>query len=153
MPTLDQPASIPERVVIERLRLTGPTAGAQAGFPSPAEDHIETPIDLGQRLVPHPMTTFVMRVVGTSMEGADVHDGDIAVVDRSVAWRDGQVVVAAVGGGLTIKLLRRHGRFCSLWSVPREGPPTKLSGCEDAELWGVVRATITGHLSGGLDGG
>ena len=58
-----------------------------AGFPSPAADHVEEPIDLGQWLVEHPAASYVMRVAGPSVSVADIADGDHVVVDRSVAYR------------------------------------------------------------------
>jgi hypothetical protein len=37
-----------------------------AGFPSPAQDDMEEPIDLGAWLVDHPAASYVMRVEGRS---------------------------------------------------------------------------------------
>ena len=39
-----------------------------AGFPSPADDHLEVPLDLTEYLVAHPAATFLVTVFGRSME-------------------------------------------------------------------------------------
>lgn len=60
-----------------------PLAGdcVQAGFPSPAEDFAVKRIDLTEVLITHPQATFLLRVAGSSMQDAGIHDGDMLVVD------------------------------------------------------------------------
>ena len=60
-----------------------------AGFPSPADDHVEVSLDLSRELVGKEEATFFVRVAGDSMTGAGIHDEDILVVDRSVKPEDG----------------------------------------------------------------
>jgi DNA polymerase V len=67
-----------------------------AGFPSPADDHLEAPLDLNAHLVAHPAATFVVKVQGDSMAGAGIRDGDLLVVDRAREARSGAIVVAVV---------------------------------------------------------
>ena len=52
-------------------------------------------------------TTFALRVIGESMSGIDIHDGDIVLVDRASRINPGDVVVARVGDEATIKTYRR----------------------------------------------
>lgn len=110
-----------------------------AGFPSPAADDLEEPVDLAAWLVEHPAASYVMRVSGWSMSGANISDGDHVVVDRSVEPRSGHIVVAIVHGDRTMKRLRRReGR---LWLLPE--PATgfdfpEIIVDEHVELWGVV---------------
>lgn len=40
-----------------------------AGFPSPAQDDMEDPIDLGAWLIEQPAASYIMRVEGGSMVG------------------------------------------------------------------------------------
>jgi DNA polymerase V len=44
------------------------TSGISAGFPSPAEDHIDQQLDLNELLIQHPVATFFVRVSGESMK-------------------------------------------------------------------------------------
>lgn len=107
-----------------------------AGFPSPAQDDMEEPINLGDWLVEHPAASYIMRVEGYSMTGAGIADGDLIVVSRAKKPRAGHIVVALVHGDRTLKRLRkRDGRH---WLVAEaEGYPEILVS-EDVEIWGVV---------------
>jgi hypothetical protein len=78
----------------------------QAGFPSPAQDDMQEPIDLGAWLVEHPAASYIMRVDGRSMSGAGINDGDLIVVNRAKQPKVGAIVVALVHGDRTLKRLR-----------------------------------------------
>ena len=80
-----------------------------AGFPSPAEQYLEPPLDLNELLVKRPAATFFVRVEGGSMIGAGIHDGDLLVVDRSLTPANGDIIIAAVDGEFTVKTLRVLG--------------------------------------------
>lgn len=107
-----------------------------AVFPSPAQDDMEEPIDLGAWLVEHPAASYIMRVEGNSMAGAGIFDGDYIVVSRAEKPASGKIVVALVHGDRTLKRLRRRGdRF---WLVAEaEGYPAIIVD-EHVEIWGVV---------------
>ncbi len=80
-----------------------------AGFPSPAEQYMEPPLDLNELLVKHPAATYFVRVSGDSMTGAGINDGDLLVVDRSLRPADGDIIIACVDGDFTVKILREEG--------------------------------------------
>ena len=52
---------------------------------------------------------FALRVRGDSMIEDGIHDGDVVLVQRRGAARDGEMVVALVAGEVTLKRLFRHG--------------------------------------------
>ena len=109
-----------------------------AGFPSPAQDDMEEPIDLASWLIDHPAASYVMRVAGHSMVDAGIADGDLVVVSRAVEARPGDIVVALVDGSRTMKRLRRSaGR---LWLVPEAEGYDCIIVDETVEVWGVVVA-------------
>ena len=81
-----------------------------AGFPSPAEQYQETPLDLNELLVKRPAATFFVKVQGESMIGEGIHDGDLLVVDRSLRPASGDVIIACVDGDFTVKAYRRIKR-------------------------------------------
>lgn len=107
-----------------------------AGFPSPAQDDLEEPIDLASWLVENPAASYVMRVAGDSMSGAGISDADLIVVSRAKSPRPGHIVVALVHGDRTLKRLERRGD--RLWLVPEAVgyPPVIVD--EHVEIWGVV---------------
>ena len=87
----------------ERAKVSGSVV---AGFPSPAEQYLEPPLDLNELLVRRPAATYFVRVEGDSMIGAGIRDGDLLVVDRSLRPADGDVIIASVDGDFTVKTLR-----------------------------------------------
>ena len=78
-----------------------------AGFPSPAEQYQETPLDLNELLVKRPAATFFVKVQGDSMIGEGIRDGDLLVVDRSLRPASGDVIIACIDGDFTVKTYRR----------------------------------------------
>src|SRR5271169_4737811 len=63
---------------------------AACGFPSPADDYLDRPLDFNELLIENPAATFAVRIAGESMTGAGLFPGDIAVVDRSRTAVDGR---------------------------------------------------------------
>ena len=117
-----------------------PLAGSAvaAGFPSPADDYIESRIDLNDVLIRHPSSTFFLRVSGDSMRDAGILDGDLLVVDRAIEPRAGRVVVAVLDGAFTLKYLNRHRGRWRLETAHPDYPPLELADCDDARIWGVA---------------
>ena len=108
----------------------------QAGFPSPAQDDMQEPIDLGAWLVEHPAASYIMRVDGRSMSGAGINDGDLIVVNRAKKPRAGAIVVALVHGDRTLKRLSYvDGRH---WLVPEAEGFADILVDEHVEIWGTV---------------
>jgi DNA polymerase V len=125
-----------------RLRIPLVSAKVQAGFPSPADDHMERSLDLNEHLVRNPAATFFVRVQGESMRDAGIRGGDILVVDRSLTPADRQIVVAMLDGDFTVKRLqRKHGRVF-LEAGNGSFPPIEISESQELVIWGVVTYII-----------
>ena len=56
-----------------------------AGFPSPAEDHLDVSLDLNEYLIKHPSATFYIYAKGDSMIEDGIYSGDIMIGDRSLS--------------------------------------------------------------------
>ena len=65
----------------------------KAGFPSPADEEPTERLDLQRLLVRHPASTFFFRIDGTSMVEANMDEGDIIIVDRSIDPYNGSSAV------------------------------------------------------------
>ncbi len=76
-----------------------------AGFPSPATDYCERKLDLNELCIQKPAATYFVRAQGDSMIDAGIFPGDVLVIDRSIDASHGDIVIAAVNGELTVKLL------------------------------------------------
>ena len=78
----------------------------KAGFPSPAEDFMESRIDLNKELTRNPLSTFYIKVCGNSMIDAGIDNNDILVVDRSLEPTNGKIAICFVDGEFTVKRLK-----------------------------------------------
>ena len=139
-------------------------SGVHAGFPSPAQDYINSFIDLNKELVRHPAATFFARVVGDSMVDADVNEGDVLVVDKSIEPKEGDMAVCFIDGEFALKYISfrdpadvshtvkasrpgvsydilKHQR---IWLLPanEKYPPIEVTESNDFTVWGVVTYVI-----------
>jgi DNA polymerase V len=109
-----------------------------AGFPSPATDFEERRLDINEYLIRNPVATFFFRVQGRSMEGAEIFDGDILVVDKSIGPQHGHIVVAFVGGERLVKRLYVRSGRVALFAENKDYPPLEVTGDMELAIWGVV---------------
>ena len=113
-----------------------------AGFPSPAEQYQETPLDLNELLVRHPAATFFVKVQGDSMIDAGINDGDLLVVDRSLRPSTGDVIIACVDGDFTVKTFRRNGGDVRLVAANPNYPDIVMRPGQELDYFGKVTACI-----------
>ncbi len=114
----------------------------QAGFPSPAEDHLEQRLDLNTLVIDNPSATFFVRVAGESMRGIGITDGDILVVDRSIENWENRIVVAVIDSEFTIKRFTKRNGKVVLEAENPDYPPIKITEEMDFSVWGVVCWTL-----------
>ena len=116
-----------------------------AGFPSPADDYVEQKLSLDEYLIPHPSATYFARAAGDSMAGRGIHDGDLLVVDRSEPVLHNAIVVAAVNGELTCKVvdLQQH----RLLAANQHYPAIPINDDDSLQVEGVVIHSIRHHKS------
>ncbi len=113
-----------------------------AGFPSPAEQYVERPLDLNEQLVARPAATYFVRAEGDSMEGAGIRSGDLLVVDRSLEPVNGAVVIACVDGEFTVKTLRKGRGWVRLEAANPAYQYIRFSRGMELRVFGVVTAVI-----------
>ncbi|WP_169979835.1 LexA family protein [Tautonia rosea] len=113
-----------------------------AGFPSPADDHLEGRIDLNEYVLTHPAATFYVRVRGDSMCGAGIHDGDLLIVDRAAEYVNNSIVIARIGDEFTVKRIRVKGKRIFLMPENEAYAPIELNGEADCEIWGRVVGSL-----------
>lgn len=116
--------------------------GIKAGFPSPAEDEMSKPLNLNDYLIPHPASTFFIRVDGDSMTGAGIFSGDLLIVDKSLPASNGKIVVALLNGEFTVKRLVLNRNEILLRAENPKYPTIKINASEDFNVWGVVSYVI-----------
>ncbi len=112
-----------------------------AGAPIEA---IEVPerIALPPEMVRRRDETFVLRVRGDSMIEEQIRDGDYVVVERRKEARNGETVVALVGGSeATLKKFYRRGSKVVLEPANQALRPIEVPAAQ-VELQGVVRGLL-----------
>jgi DNA polymerase V len=115
---------------------------AACGFPSPADDYLDRPLDFNELLIRNPAATFAVRLASDSMTGAGLFPGDIAVIDRSMTPAPGCIVLALIDGEFTIKRYRpREGRVVLQAENPAF-PDIEVMAERAFEVWGVVTRSI-----------
>ncbi|MBB3923702.1 LexA family protein [Xanthomonas arboricola] len=119
------------------------------GFPSPAEDFQDDELDLNRVLIRNPPATYMYKAEGESMLHAGICDGDILIVDRSVAPLDGDIVIATWEGNQpTCKVLKIEADHVELHSRNPYVPAIVLPPGTEVEVFAVVsvaRQVTRGH--------
>lgn len=110
----------------------------QAGFPSPADDHIEKMLDLNEYLIKHPNSTFFVRVTGDSMIDSGINTGDILIVDKSLEPKSGKIIIAALDGELTVKRFENIKNKTYLMPENKNYEPIEVTEENEFFVWGVV---------------
>jgi DNA polymerase V len=141
----NEPASALEFYAPDLSGTTGIPMAAfpvSAGFPSPADDYVETRMDLNELVVKRHASTFYVRVKGLSMRDAGIDDGDILVVDRAEEPSMNKKVVAVINGEFTVKVISQISG--KLFLIPRnpEYKPTEITESMGFQVWGVVTYVI-----------
>jgi DNA polymerase V len=115
---------------------------AECGFPSPADDYLDRPLDFNELLIENPAATFAVRVAGESMLGAGIFPGDIAIIDRSRRPVDRAIVLALLGSEFTIKRYRKKGARVWLQAENPAFANIEINEASAFEVWGVVTKSI-----------
>src|SRR6202044_2510868 len=110
---------------------------AACGFPSPADDYLDRPLDFNELLIENPAATFAVRIAGESMTGAGLFPGDIAVVDRARTAVDGSIVLALINGEFTIKRYQMSGGAVVLRAENPAFEDIAITEETGLEVWGV----------------
>ena len=74
------------------------TSFINAGFPTPADDHMDVSLDLNEYLIKHPASTFIVKAKGRSMTDAGISSDDLLIVDRSISPKNNDIVIASIFG-------------------------------------------------------
>jgi DNA polymerase V len=114
----------------------------QAGFPSPAEDHMDMDLNLNDHLVQNPSATFCVKAIGESMKDAGIQSGDIMIVDKSLEPSNRSIVLAVIDGEFTVKRVNMNENELYLMPENNSFSPIKITKEMDFQVWGIVTYII-----------
>ena len=113
-----------------------------AGEPALVPEHRAGFITMDRRFVPSE-DCFYLRVMGESMVGRGLMDGDYVMIQPNVPLQDGEIVAARIGDEATVKTLEHHdGRISLVPAHPDEPIREYDPRSEDIVLLGRVCAVF-----------
>ncbi len=112
----------------------------EAGFPGAAEEDLADTLSLDELLIENKEASFMLRVKGDSMIDAGIREGDMVLVERGKEPQEGDIVIAEVDGGWTMKYYRKRGRLYFLEAANKKYKP--IFPKEEMRITAVVRAVI-----------
>tara|TARA_Y100001936_G_C16082901_1_gene679280 strand:- start:2665 stop:3267 length:603 start_codon:yes stop_codon:yes gene_type:complete len=118
------------------------TSKVAAGFPSPADDHVEKRLNPSDYLVENDNATFFVRVKGDSMIEAGIFDNDVLVIDRSIPQQTGDIILAMLDGEFTVKILEQSKKGITLIPANQNYSSIKIKEEQSFEIWGVVTGSM-----------
>lgn len=125
---------------VERKRTPVPLLAMPvfAGFPSPADSHIESFLDLNEHCIHNPVTTYFVRIKGLEWGNLGVHQGDELIIDRSLPPLHGSMIIADIDGTRSLFRVEINDGIVELVDghQHRYGPNSQF------EPWGVVTYII-----------
>jgi len=133
------------RLVPNRLLGEIPMLGlVEAGFPTTAEESLSDTMSLDDYLIGNKESTYLLEVKGDSMIDAGIHEGDLVIAERSQASgrepRNGDIVIAEVDGGWTMKYFRKQGGKVFLEPANKNFKPIYPS--HDLRVAAIVKGVV-----------
>ncbi len=114
----------------------------EAGIPTMAEEDLSNTISLEEYLIPHNSkdSTYLLEVKGDSMIEEGIKEGDLVIVERRGTARDGDIVIAEVDGGWTMKYFRKEGN--KVYLQPANKDFKNIYPEYDLKIAAIVRGVI-----------
>lgn len=120
----------------------------EAGFPTVAEEIDLDMINIDDYLIKDKDATYLLEVKGESMIDAGIHEGDMVIAERvnpaglgsSRAVRDGDIVIALVDSGWTMKYYRN--RLGKVYLEPANKDFKNIYPENELEIAAIVKGVI-----------
>lgn len=113
----------------------------EAGIPSVAEQDVLDTMNIDSYLIEHKEKTYMLEVKGDSMIDAGIREGDMVIAERITGEpKAGEIVIAEVDGGWTMKYFRKKGNTVFLEPANKNYKP--IYPQEDLKVAAVVKGVI-----------
>lgn len=112
----------------------------KAGFASVADDYIEKRVSLDETFDINSPSTFLFTVSGDSMIDLGIYEGDKVIIQKTNTAKNGDIVVAFIDGGYTLKTYRnKDGK---VWLEPANPKYPNLYPKEQLIVFGVAQGIV-----------
>lgn len=112
----------------------------RAGFASAGEDYVEKRVSLDEQFNIDNPSTFLFQVVGDSMTDLGIFEGDTVVIHKCSEARSGDIVLAYIDGGYTLKTYRKKNG--EVWLEPANEKYPILKPKEVLEIFGILKGVV-----------
>ena len=112
----------------------------EAGIPTVAEEESLDTLNLDNYLIKNRMATYLLEVKGDSMIEEGIKEGDLVIVERRNDPKDGDIVIAEVDGGWTMKFFKKKGNSVYLQPANKNYKPIYPEN--DMKISAVVKGVI-----------
>ncbi|MBU1019142.1 MAG: transcriptional repressor LexA [Patescibacteria group bacterium] len=115
-----------------------------AGGAAVSEETIIDRVEIGKDVFKKAEGSFALRVTGSSMEGAGIYEGDLVFAHSGIEPQNGDIVVALVDGGSTLKrLVKKDGKAY----LKAENPGYEdIYPAESLEVQGVITGMVRNYM-------
>lgn len=95
----------------------------EAGFPTSVDEDRGESTSLDDYLIDHKESSYLLEVKGDSMIDEGIREGDLVLAERRGEPKDGDIVIAEVDGGWTMKYFRKKGNTVYLEPANKKYKP------------------------------
>lgn len=112
----------------------------EAGFPTVVDGELSDTMSLSDFLIKDKKSTYILEVKGDSMIEEGIKEGDYVIVERRGDPKDGDIVIAEVDGGWTMKYFKKKGNIIYLKPANKRYSPIYPE--YDLKIAAIVRGVI-----------
>lgn len=116
------------------------TSSVRAGFATAAEDSIEKRVSLDHNFDLDNPSVFMFNVSGDSMVNAGIFDGDRVIIKKTPCAKNGDVVLAYVDNGYTLKTYRQKDG--KIWLQPENPDYPIIEPKEVLTIFGIATGVV-----------
>jgi len=129
------------RLIPNKLIGEVPVLGlVEAGFPTAAEEELVDTMSIDEYLIENKEATYMLEVKGDSMIDAGIQEGDLVIAERRGEPRDGDIVIAEVDGGWTMKYYRKKDG--KIWLEPANKNYMSIYPEHDLKVAAIVKGVV-----------
>lgn len=129
------------RLIPRRLIGEVPVLGlVEAGFPTSPDEELTDTMSIDEFLIDKKEATYILEVKGDSMIDEGIKEGDLVIVERKNDPKDGDIVIAEVDGGWTMKYYRKKGSQVYLEPANKKYKP--IYPTYDLKIAAIVKGVI-----------
>lgn len=112
----------------------------EAGFPTSTEEPLTDTLSIDEYLIRDKDSTYLFEVKGDSMIEEGIREGDLVVVEKKGEPKDGDIVIAYIDGGWTIKFLRK--KTGKTWLEPANKNYKPIYPTQELKVAAIVKGVI-----------